>query len=124
MSKTFCFDIDSTITIWNSNRDYENFVADKDIVNKINTLYDDGHKIVLFTARGMTSCGPDKISAEIVPPLLINLEKIGLKYHELITHKPSYDWIIDDKAMNPQEFKDAFNSDELLLKKPYTPEIS
>lgn len=121
--KHFCLDVDNTITLWDDNRDYENFKPDQQMVDMINALYDDGHHITLFTARGMKSVGPGRIAAEIVPSLVKNLEKIGLKYHELMTHKPLYDWLIDDKTMNPQEFKDAFLNDSLLLKKPYKPEI-
>lgn len=119
----FCFDIDNTITLWDDSRDYENFKPDRVMVAMINDLYDKGHIITLFTARGMESVGPNKIASEIVPSLIKNLEKIGLKYHELITHKPTYDWIIDDKAMNPKEFKNAFLNRELLSKLPYTPKV-
>lgn len=121
--KQFCFDIDNTITIWNDDRDYENFEPDLEMVEMINSLYDQGHHITLFTARGMSSVGSDAISRVIIPPLVKNLEKIKLKYHQLITHKPVYDWIIDDKAMNPREFKDAFLKNELLSKQPYTPKV-
>lgn len=121
--KKFCLDIDNTITLWDNSRDYENFKPDQEMVDIVNSLYDQGHHITLFTSRGMTSVGANKIDTDIVPPLLKNLEKIGLKYHELITHKPVYDWIVDDKAMNPQEFKDAFNNNVLLSKQAYVPEV-
>ena len=121
--KYFCFDVDDTITGWNDDRDYENFKPDVEMVDMINSLYEQGHHISIYTARGMKSVGPGRIAAEIVPSLVKNLEKIGLKYHELMTHKPLYDWIIDDKAMNPQEFKDAFAKGELLSKQPYKPEV-
>ena len=119
----FCFDIDNTITAWNNNRDYENFKPDLEMVSYINSLYDSGHTIVLFTARGMTSVGPGKIAQEIVPGLIKNLQTIGLKYHELITHKPSYDWIIDDKAMRPDEFKSLMNKGEFETFKSYKPNL-
>lgn len=98
------FDIDNTITKWNDNRDYTNFEPIPKMVEVINKLYDDGHHIALFTARGMTSVGPDRIESEIVPALIENLSKIGLRYHELITHKPSYDLFIDDLAIDPNSF--------------------
>ncbi|UQS93659.1 hypothetical protein AC4_079 [Acinetobacter phage AC4] len=123
-AKHFCIDIDNTITVWNDNRDYENFVPDQQMVDTINSLYEQGHTITLFTARGMKSVGPELIDSIILPPLIKNLKKIGLKYHHLITHKPVYDWIIDDKALNPKEFKDAFRSNELLSKQPYVPEVN
>lgn len=119
-----CIDIDNTITVWNDNRDYENFKPDPEMVSIINALYDQGHHITLYTARGMGSVGPGRIAQEIVPGLLINLEKIGLKYHELLTHKPVYDWIIDDKAMSPNDFKRYYNMGISLTDiKPYTPEV-
>lgn len=114
------FDIDETITEWNPDRDYENFKADEQMVGYINKLYDDGHHITLYTSRGMGSCGPGRIAVEIVPGLLKNLEKIGLKYHELLTHKPYYDWIIDDKAMSPARFKALMSYGLFESEKPYT----
>ena len=36
-----CFDIDNTITIWNHDRDYENFKPDTEMVSMINKLYDE-----------------------------------------------------------------------------------
>lgn len=113
-----CFDIDDTITKWNSNRDYVNFEPITEMVDAVNSLYDEGYTIHLFTSRGMTSIGPDRIKEEIVPPLLENLKKIGLKYHKLITHKPPYDLIVDDKAMSPQDFtkwfKNRLNIDRMV----------
>ena len=115
------FDIDQTITHWNDNRDYENFKADTEMVSMINSLYDSGHKITLYTARGMKSVGPGRIITEIVPGLLKNLEKIGLKYNELLTHKPVYDWIIDDKAMSPDKFKELMKNNEFESFESYKP---
>lgn len=118
-----CFDIDNTITVWNSNRDYENFKPDTEMVSMINKLYDEGHEITLYTARGMGSVGPGRIATEIVPLLLKNLEKIGLKYHNLLTHKPVYDWIIDDKAMAPDTFKALITHNAFETYAPYKPEL-
>lgn len=99
------FDIDDTLTVWNPNRDYENFEPIPEMIEKVNELYDLGFEITLFTARGMTSCGPEKISTEIIPGMIKNLEKNGVKYHNLITHKPSYDLMVDDKALSPKDFR-------------------
>lgn len=118
-----CFDIDNTITLWNNNRDYENFVPDTEMVSMINKLYDEGNIITLFTARGMGSVGPGRIAIEILPALIKNLDKIGLKYHNLLTHKPSYDWIVDDKAMPPDTFKALMRRDALKSYPAYVPEI-
>lgn len=109
----FCFDIDDTVVHWDSNRDYANFSPIRDMILIINKLYDEGHYIKLFTARGMNSVGPDGIKEAIIPPLLENLKNIGVKYHELLTHKPVYDMIIDDKAVDPWAFKELYYRGEL-----------
>lgn len=114
-------DIDDTITYWNNDRDYENFKPDQEMVSMINALYEEGHQITLFTARGMNSCGPNRIAIDIIPALIKNLDKIGLKYHELVTHKPSYDWLIDDKAMSPQDFKNHMTTGTFTTVKSYKP---
>ncbi|QJT71745.1 hypothetical protein TH1_061 [Shewanella phage Thanatos-1] len=98
------FDIDNTITAWNPDRIYESFQAIPGRVEAINALYDQGHRITLYTSRGMNSVGPENINQLIVPRLEENLKKIGLKYHELRTHKPVYDYLVDDRAMRPEEF--------------------
>lgn len=118
-----CFDVDDTITEFCKLRDYANFKADKEMVSAINALYDAGHHITLYTARGMKSVGPGRIAVDILPGLLQNLANIGLKYHELLTHKPVYDWIIDDKAMRPDEFKDLMYKGEFESKKSYKPNL-
>lgn len=123
LNKTFCFDIDNTIVKFEDHRDYENFKPDKEMVRIINDLYSQGHKIVLYTARGLQSVGPDRIEAEILPSLIQNLENIGLKYDELLTHKPVYDWIIDDKAIDPFKFKLMYHSKTLETAKPYEPKV-
>ncbi|UYM28694.1 capsule biosynthesis protein [Serratia phage vB_SspM_LC53] len=116
-------DIDDTITFWNNDRDYVNFKPDTVMVSMINKLYDEGHEITLYTARGMKSVGPGRIASEIVPSLIENLKRIGLKYHNLLTHKPVYDWIIDDKAMRPDEFKNLMNKGEFQTFKSYKPNL-
>lgn len=116
-----CFDIDNTITVWNSDRIYEDFKPVPGMVEIINELYDEGHEITLFTARGMTSCGPGRILVEVVPGLVKNLEKIGLKYHNLLTHKPSYDFIIDDRAIRPDRFKEMVENGKFESYKAWKP---
>ncbi|AHY25009.1 phosphoheptose isomerase [Pectobacterium bacteriophage PM2] len=118
-----CFDVDDCITVWNHDRDYANFKADPEMVANINALYDEGHHITLYTARGMKSVGPGRIAIDILPGLLQNLSNIGLKFHELLTHKPVYDWIIDDKAMRPDEFKTLMNKGEFTSFKSYKPNL-
>jgi hypothetical protein len=93
----YCFDIDGTICI-DSCGDYANAVPLQDRLNVVNKLYDEGHRILFFTARGATT-GIDWRSFT-----LMQLKRWGVKFHELHMGKPHYDFIIDDKGVSPQEF--------------------
>lgn len=90
-------DIDGTICI--TKNGYENSIPIQKNINKINALYDEGHHITYWTARGGNS-GEDWTSLTKE-----QLQKWGCLYHELELGKPSYDVVIDDKALN---FKDIF----------------
>lgn len=67
-------------------------------IDKINKLYDQGHTIIYWTARGSSS-GIDW--TELTTQ---QLNKWGCKYHEVRLGKPSYDIWIDDKAFRDTEF--------------------
>lgn len=99
------FDIDDTICN-NKNRDYENAIPFKNVINKINKLHKQGAKIILYTSRGMVSCNGDlqKIIKKNKPILEKWLEKNKVQYDELIFGKPLGDMYIDDKAINVKDF--------------------
>lgn len=99
------FDIDDTICN-NNNRDYENAIPIKEVIDKINNLYDKGAKITLYTSRGMVSCNEniDKIIKKNKDVLERWLEKNNVKYHKLIFGKPLGDLYVDDKGMNVKDF--------------------
>jgi hypothetical protein len=96
----YCFDIDNTICTTIGNIYFESLPI-KDRIALVNRLYDDGHTIKLFTARGSTSGMDWRDFTEA------QLKKWGVKYHELIVGKPHADIYIDDKAMNINDFFDA-----------------
>ena len=66
-------------------------------IAKINKLYDDGHIIIIWTARGSTT-GIDwgAVTEE-------QLHKWGVHFHELRMGKPAYDVFIDDRAINIED---------------------
>lgn len=102
-TKTYCFDLDNTIcnTI---DKNYKDAYPYTEVVNKINELYDAGNKIIIYTARGGTS----KIDYHELN--ITQLEKWGVKYHELIDkNKPHFDLFIDDKAINAQTWREQNN---------------
>lgn len=67
-------------------------------IDKINALYDEGHRITYYTARGQRS---NKDYTELTR---LQLNSWGCKFHELImNHKPAYDLMICDKTKRIEE---------------------
>ena len=89
--KKYIVDIDGTICTTHDGQ-YAKSEPLAARIAKINQLYDDGHKIIYWTARGMTS---NTDWSELTKR---QLEFWGCKYHELRMGKPSYDVWVDDKA--------------------------
>lgn len=105
MILTYCVDIDGTICKNNNNR-YENSVPYADRILQINNLYDQGHIIKYFTARGMGRHKDSIILAQkdFFDITYNQLTSWGCKFHSLILGKPSADFYIDDKSINDKEF--------------------
>ena len=80
--------------------DYTQSVPYKDRIKQLNDLYDAGHEIYYWTARG-TNSGIDWLQYTIA-----QLESWGVKYHSIQTGKPHYDIWVDDKA---REIGNFFN---------------
>ena len=85
----YVVDIDGTIC--SQEKDYSKAQPFLNRIEKINNLYDNGHYIVYFTARG-TETGIDwrGITEN-------QFKEWNVKYHELIFGKPSADYYIDDR---------------------------
>lgn len=93
----YIVDIDGTIC----NTYKGDYVNSKPLIGriaKINSLYDSGHTIVYWTARGSNS-GLDW--RELTER---QLNQWGCKYHMLQMNKPVYDIWIDDKAFNSESY--------------------
>lgn len=74
---------------------YRDVFPFEDRIAKVNELYDQGHTIVYWTARGVSS-GDDY--TELTN---FQLQKWGCKYHELkMNQKPHFDIYICDKSHN------------------------
>ena len=74
-----------------------------DRIEQINKLYDDGHEIVFYTARGLKSGRGEKHYRPITEQ---QLKEWGVKYHDLWFKKHDATHYIDDKALRPEEFFD------------------
>ena len=97
--KIICVDIDETICNYDGvERSYSNALPILDNIQKINNLFEEGHKIIYWTARGSTT-GIDWSQLTIQ-----QLQRWGAKYNEIKFGKPYYDLFIDDKAINTLTF--------------------
>ena len=95
----YCFDLDGTLCCTNKNFYFKSVPYHK-VIKRVNDLYDEGHTIVIYTARGGTSgTNHNKLTTD-------QLKKWNVKYHKLIdTNKPHFDLFIDDKAINASTWR-------------------
>tara|TARA_Y100000034_G_scaffold124685_1_gene173214 strand:+ start:1258 stop:1581 length:324 start_codon:yes stop_codon:yes gene_type:complete len=102
----YVFDIDGTICTKVKKRDYTKAEPLVDRINKINRLYDEGHQITMFTARGMGTFEDNAFLAieRYYQFTTEQLKSWNVKYHHLILGKPSGDIYVDDKGINDEGF--------------------
>ena len=93
-------DIDNTILTQTNDCNYREAKPIQNNIDKANALYDEGHHIVYWTARGSVS---GKDWRELTES---QLEKYGVKYHELKLKKPAYDVMICQRCFNSYEVDD------------------
>jgi len=89
----YYIDIDGVICT-NTYGDYDHAQPIAENIKKINKKFDEGHEIILWTARGGTTGIDWRTTTEQ------QMKTWGVKYHELHLNKPQYDVIIDDKTQN------------------------
>ena len=91
-------DIDETICYYDGDRDYPKAIPLQKNIEKINKLYEDGHYIKYWTARGSVT-GLDWLETTAD-----QLVEWGCQYHELsVGEKPDYDLLICDKTKRIEE---------------------
>ena len=93
----YCFDLDNTLCVTKEG-DYLNSLPIDFRIAKVNFLYEQGHTIKIFTARGSkTGLDWEELTKE-------QLRKWNIKHHDLILGKPDTDLFIDDKAIHSEDF--------------------
>jgi len=91
-------DIDETICFYKGERNYPDAVPNMDNIAKINKLYDEGHEITYWTARGTVT------KIDWMATTVDQLKEWGCKFHELsVGNKPHYDLLICDKTKRIEE---------------------
>ena len=93
-----CFDLDGTLCT-NTFGEYEKAKPLIDAINKVNKLYDEGHFIIIFTARymGKYDGNVKKVYDFGFKKTKLQIDSWNIKYHKLILGKPEFDLVIDDK---------------------------
>ena len=101
----YIFDIDGTVCT-NTNGDYDKAEPFQERVDLINSLYDDGHRIIFQTARGMGRTNNNVLQAYKLFYTFTKqqLDRWDIKYHELFLGKPEGDLFIDDKGVRDEDF--------------------
>lgn len=106
--KTIAFDLDDVLCYRLDG--YEHLGPDKydhcnpyiGNINLVNSLYDDGYMIIIYTARGMSQFKGNivDIYTHLYNRTNQQLNSWGLKYHQLVMGKIHYDVLVDDKVLN------------------------
>jgi len=93
----YVFDLDGTLC--SNESDVYTAIPFFNRIKKVNELYDQGHIIIIDTARGKLT-GKDHLQQTEE-----QLKKWGLKYKILQTGEKAFgDYYIDDKAVNDKDF--------------------
>ena len=95
--KTYCVDLDGTLCT-NTFGEYEKALPLLENIYLLSNLYESGHFIKIFTARGSSS------GADWRELTRSQLSDWGVKYHELVFGKPEADFYIDDRGVNVSDW--------------------
>ena len=95
---TYLIDIDDTICTLSGSMQYETAQPIPKAIEKVNRLFEEGHEIIFWTARG-TRSGVDW--RQLTEAQILSW---GVQYHELRFGKPVYDVFIDDKNINSADW--------------------
>ncbi len=95
---TYCFDLDGTLCL-TKGREYQDAKPFPERIAKVNALFDQGHRILIDSARGSLS-GRDWEDLT-----LAQLGMWGVKYHDLRTGVKWFaDVYVDDRAVGLSGF--------------------
>ena len=109
--KTIAFDMDDTLC----SGEYKKAKPNQKVIDLINSLYDDGYSIIIYTGRGMRTFGNAAKAKSVYEQFTKKqLNDWGVKYHELVLGKIHYDLMICDKVLNIKDVKKKADITKLL----------
>ena len=92
-TSTFVIDVDGVVAMLVPGNDYRQSHPIPEVIAAINRLYDQGHTIIMLTARGSaTGLSWEEVTRD-------QFARWGLKYHELRFGKPAADYYVDDRMV-------------------------
>lgn len=111
--KIYAFDLDDTLCTREMGVEhlgpekYKHCHPIQDMIDRVNKLYEEGHTIYIYTARGMGQFNGNVLEVynKLFEITLNSLKEWGVKHHGLVMGKIHYDYLVDDKAINIDEFK-------------------
>jgi CMP-N-acetylneuraminic acid synthetase len=99
---TVCIDIGGVIAEKNRENNYAIAKPIRSSIQTVNRLYDDGHRIILFTARGSAT------NTDWMSLTQKQLSDWGVRYTELRFGKPAADIYIDDRLIDINRLHEFF----------------
>jgi len=115
MNKIIAFDLDDVLCYRTSEEGaiakYYTCKPIQEMIDIANQMYDLGHTILIYTARGMSSFkGQADVAKHHLYDITVKqLDKWGVKYHQLYMGKIHYDILIDDKALNSLDVNSIYD---------------
>ena len=104
--KIFCFDLDNTLVTYPQIiGDYTTVLPIYANIKFLRLLYDQGHKILIYTARRMRTYKSNisLVKKNIKKLTIFQLKNFKIPYHKLIFGKPYANYYIDDLSINAHE---------------------
>ena len=109
--KIIAFDLDDVLCTRTSNEGdvekYKSCLPNINMIYILNKCYEEGYKIIIYTARGMSvnKGNLHNIYSSLYELTKFQLDKWGVKYHQLVMGKLHFDLLIDDKVVNSSQIK-------------------
>lgn len=104
-----CIDLDGVISkLKQVNEDYSNLEPVDDAIQTLKKLKQDGHYLIIYTARHMKTCNGNVglVNAKIAKKTLDWLERHNIEFDEIHFNKPFADLYIDDNAIRFTKWSD------------------
>ena len=101
----YVFDLDGTLCT-STKSDYLSAQPILDRIETVNRLFDNGHEITIYTARGMNTYknNVSKVYEKYYILTQTQLREWNIKYHNLILGKPPGDIYVDDKGASDEDY--------------------